>query len=148
MKKGINSHGLLASWPDYFESSQTVTIESKRCRPRPPYRLTNQGLEWPFPNFFLSAQNGADWNNLVAMNRKHIIITLNRWQTEQPKENHGLMKRFGLEKYKNTITIHLRKSTDGQWQRVDCDTEYHSMHVESSGNPLTGTNIKYIYITL
>ncbi|KAL9046038.1 MAG: hypothetical protein Q9214_001032 [Letrouitia sp. 1 TL-2023] len=147
-KEGIKSHGLLASSPDYFESSRAVTIKPKRCKPRPPYRLTNQGLEWPFPNFFLDVQHGADWNNLVAMSRKHITITLNSWQTEQSKENHGLMKHLGLEKYKNTITIHLRKSKNGQWQRVDCDKEYHSMHVESSGNPLTGTNIKYIYITL
>ena len=81
------------------------------------------------------------------MSRRHITITLNSWQTEQSKENQGLIKLFGLEKYKNVITIHLRRSKNGQWQRVKCDKEYHNMHVESSGNPPTGTNVKYIYIT-
>ena len=119
-KEGIKTHAILASWPDYFENSRAITTESRKYRPRPPYRLKNQGLEWPVPNFFLNVQNGADWNNLVAMGRRNITITLNCWRTEHSKEDFSLMKRLGLGKYENTITIHLRRSKNGQWQRVAC----------------------------
>ncbi|KAI4157198.1 MAG: hypothetical protein LQ342_008470 [Letrouitia transgressa] len=131
-KEGIHTHGILASWPSYFEFSQALVVESKKYKPRPPYRLTNQGLEWPFPNTFIDAQNMADWNNVASMFRKNIKITLNCWRK--------------IDSSKDTIEIRLRKSPDGKWRRVDCGTEFLSRSVESSGNRLTGVNVKLIYL--
>ena len=154
-KEGVENHGILAAWPDYFADSGSITHRSRKYSARPPYRLTNQGLEWPFPNFFANVQNGADWNNIIASTRRNITIALNCWRKSDEGEGGAgaeekAPKRFeAVTKHFNTVTIHLHKESNGRWRRQRCDREDLSLFVERSGNPLFGrSNVKLIYIEI
>ena len=141
-KKDISDHGLFAAWPDYFANSGTITNQSYKSKPRPPCRLTNQGLEWPLPNLFLDVQHGADWNTVRAATMKNIKVTLNCWREAEGQKPGAIKSYYG----KDMVELHFKRGENGKWRRQDCDKEWRSRRVEGSGNRLFGTNVTMIYL--
>jgi len=96
----IESYGLLAPWPTCLSESNNIVINSKKFKPRVPYKVANQGLDSHVPNKLPDNGNGREWNNLRANNGKNY----------KPKFNCG---EKGA-KTDDTIAIYLDKNEHHQ----------------------------------
>ena len=127
------SHGILAAWPDYFETSGNLIHRSKEQKPRPAYRLTHQGLEWPLANRQVLG-SATEWNNFMISRRRNTKITLNCWRVDKTGDT--------------TVTIRLKKAQDGRWRRINCDREELSRKVDKSSSWLGQSYVTLVYVAL
>lgn len=95
---------------DRIVESADITHISKKHKRRPPYEWTVGRVKFPVPSFFPNVGSGSNCNAVMRAGRRAwgVYVTLNCW-------------RMGVNEFKNTITIHLKKTKDDDWQRDHCD---------------------------
>ena len=117
----LHQFGMLAPWPSFFENSGCV-ISMGSANYKPPYRMTNRGLELHLPPiFYIDSRlssikyyfNYPEKINFYIL--ENIIFSLNCqvWEDDDSKFR---------------VMIHLKKNDNGFWYRVDCDKLEPSIH--------------------